>query len=201
MKLRLPSLAWFAAALVATGCSSTRFVSSETAADAGPSLQAGQKVVALVVDPRVEVRNKAETALAAELTRRGLEGIPAHAVVSADDRDDKEKMKAAIHASGAEILVATHLVGIEEKQQVVPGVHDRDVDFYGTGWSINYAPGYFDSYGIFTVETRCYRVADEKLLWAGISETVDPADGKDLVRSLAKEAGKVMRKQGLVAKK
>lgn len=201
MNRKLSSLALFAAALVVAGCSSTRFLSSEKAVDAGPVDLKGQKVVALVVDPREAVRTKAENALAAELAKRGMEGIAAHAIISAEDRNDKEKMKAAVHASGAKVLVATHLVGIEEKQQYVPGAYDRGVDFYGAGWGVTYAPGYYDSYGIFTVETRCYRVADEKLLWSGVSETVDPADVKALVRSLVKEAGKVMAKQGLVKKK
>ncbi len=202
MNRRLSCLALFALLLAAAGCSSTRFLSSQKAEDiAGPVDLTGKKVIALVIDPREEIRTKVESALAKELSKRGMDGVAAHAVISDDIRADKNKVKAAIRASGAQALVTARLVGTKEEQQVMPGVYDRGVDFYGTGWGVTYAPGYYDSYDIFTVETRCYRVADEKLLWSGISETVDPDDIKALVNSLVKEAGKVMAKQGLVKRK
>ncbi len=201
MKRRMSCFALFAAALVLAGCSSTQFVSSEKAENIGPVDLTGKKVLALVIDPREEVRTKAETALAKELSKRGLEGIAAHTVISADVRNDKDQVLAAIHASGAEALVTVRLVGFQEQNQYVPAVYDRDIDFYGVGWGVTYASGYFDAYDIFTVETLCYRVADEKLFWTGLSETVNPNDLTDMVHSLVKEAGKVMTKQGLVKKK
>lgn len=201
MRRTLSCLALFAAAFVLAGCSSTRMLSSEKAAEVGPVDLQGQKVMAWVIDPREEIRDRAETALAAELSKRGMEGIAAHTVVPAAVRADQAQAKAAVHASGALALVTTRLIATEEKQQYVPAVYDRDVDLYGAGWMVTHERGYYDSYGIFTIETRCFRVADEKLLWTGTSETVDPADLNALVKSLVKEAGKVMARQGLVKKK
>ena len=201
MKQKWSCLALFAVALVVAGCSSTKFVSSEKAENVGPVDLTGKKVIALVIDPREEIRTKAENALAKELSKRGLAGIAAHTLIAPEVRNDKDQALAAIHASGAEALVTVRLVGIQEEDQYVPAVYDHDIDFYGVGWGVTYAPGYFDSFSIFTVETLCYRVADEKLLWTGLSETVDPDDLNDMVHSLVKEAGKVMTKQGLTKKK
>ncbi len=198
------SLVLLVAILSAAGCSSTRFTSTTKAEDVEPIDLKGKKVLAMVIDPRDELRVQAETALAAELSKRGMEGIAANELIPTGDLGNKKKVKQAVQASGADGLVTLRLVGTEAKTQYVPPVHDRYDSFssyHHYGWGVVHAPGYFDTYGIYIVETRCYRVSNEKLLWSGVSETIDPDSVKTLVRSLVKEAGKVMKKQGLTAKK
>jgi hypothetical protein len=48
------------------------------------------------------------------------------------------------------------------------------------------------------VETTVYSLADNTLLWAGISRTADPARVQALIADVAAQATGEMKKQGLV---
>lgn len=202
------SLIGMCAVMIATaGCSSTNFTESKKAEDVGVVDFTGKKVAALVVHPDASVRMQAEDALAADLTKRGMTGVAAHTFIGDDILRDKEKAKAAIKDSGAEGVVVLRLVGVEETTQYVDPFEDNYshygsmMSYYDYGWNTVYAGGYYDTYKTYIIETLCYRVADEKLLWRGVSETFAPNSIKSLSASLVKEAGKVMKKQGLVKPK
>jgi hypothetical protein len=72
--------------------------------------------------------------------------------------------------------------------------------FYGYGWGGAYSPGYLRTDTIVHVETLFYDLESDKLVWAGQSSTVNPSKAESMIKELVNEAGKEMRKQGLVAK-
>jgi hypothetical protein len=51
---------------------------------------------------------------------------------------------------------------------------------------------------IVQVETKIYSLADEKLIWAGVSETSDPSGLRQLVDDVAEAATRDLKKQGLI---
>jgi hypothetical protein len=186
------------------GCTSTNFISSKKADDVGTLDLAGKKAIALVIHSDEANRIKAENALAKELTKRGMNGIAANTVIATADNGNKEKVKKAIKDSGAEGLVVVRVVGIEDTSRYVPGFNDAYygsmMSYYDQGYATAYSPGYMQTYTTFTIETLCYRVSDEKLVWSGTSETFSPNSIKSFAKELVSEAGKVMKKQGLIAK-
>ena len=50
------------------------------------------------------------------------------------------------------------------------------------------------------METLVYDLKSDKLIWAGQSSTMNPSKAEGMIKELVKEAGKEMRKQGLIAK-
>ena len=52
-----------------------------------------------------------------------------------------------------------------------------------------------------SIETLFYSIAEDKLLWAGQSETTNPKDVRKFAKELVDAAGKAMRKDGLIKKK
>jgi hypothetical protein len=67
----------------------------------------------------------------------------------------------------------------------------------GYGWATAGYPGpIVDT--IVKVETKVYSLPDNKLLWAGISNTTDPSKLDKMVSDVAKKATKEMEKQGLI---
>ena len=197
------------AAVAVTGCSSTSILSSEKAEGEGPINLQGKQVVALVVHDDAEIRATAEDALAKSLTKRGMIGIAAHTFLSSELITDKAKAKEAIKGSGAEGLVVVRVLDVEETTRyrstaTTPYQDDyygSMMSYYAHGWSTVNSPGYLETIESYLIETVCYRVSDEKRLWAGTSKSINPASVKSLAKELVKEAGKVMKQQGLIAAK
>ena len=71
--------------------------------------------------------------------------------------------------------------------------------YWGRGWGLAYSPGYLTTDTVVSVETLVYSVNQDKLLWAGMSETTNPKKVNDFVRELARGAGAEMKKAGLLA--
>jgi hypothetical protein len=190
---------------ITTGCSSTKIISSKKAEDVGPIDLTGKKVAALVVHADEATRIEAEDALAAELTKRGMVGVAAHTFIPSSDVTDKAKAKAAIKASGAVGVIITRLVGVEDTTKYVPTFNEAYYgsmsSYYDHSWANPYNPGTVQTFTTYSIETLAYRVSDEKLIWSGTSETFSPNSVKSMLREIVKEAGKVMKKQGLIVKK
>jgi len=192
-----------------TGCSSTKIISSEVAEGAGPIDLKGKIVVALVIHADDQIRTTAEDSLAKALTKRGMKGVAAHTFLPTSATADKEKAKVAIKESGAEGLIVVRVLNVEETTRYRPaGVTTYADDYYSSmssyyahGWSTVNQPGYMESIESYVIETLCYRVSDEKRLWEGTSKSINPASVQSIAKELVKEAGKVMKKQGLVAAK
>ena len=193
---------WCLSVLVIAGCSSTKFTSTEKAVGAGPFDLAGKKVAALVMHSDEATRTEGENALAAELTKRGMIGVAAHSFLPVTSDLKSADVKTAIKASGAEGLVILRLIRVDQTTRYVPSFSDSYYDsmmtYYDVSWTLAYEPGYYQTLNTYVVETACYQVADEKRVWVGTSETFSPGKVTSLVRELVKEAGKIMRKQGLL---
>ena len=56
-------------------------------------------------------------------------------------------------------------------------------------------------FSIVFVETLVYDLTSDEMIWAGQSSTVNPSQADKMIKELVDEAGKEMRKQGLIAPK
>ena len=203
MKSRELALALAAVGLA--GCASTSFNTTWRAPDAQPlTFKDGDKVLAMVVSPNEATRRGAETALASELTKRGLQGVPAYTVVSDDVVRDKEKARQLVTASGAVGVVAMRVTGQEKEVRSSPGMYTGPYyggfwgGYYGWGWGMAYDPGYLRTDTIVSVETLVYDLGQNKLVWAGQSETTNPSKAESFIKELVDESVKEMAKQGLI---
>jgi len=205
---------WLAATTVVglAGCSTTSFNTSWKAPDAKPiEFKAGDKVLAVVMSPNEATRRGAESALARELTKRGLNGVPGYTVVPTEviEAKDKDKAKELVTASGAVGVVAMR---VTDKEKEVSGSGPTYMGmpyagpyyggfwggYWGYGWGAAYSPGYLRTDTVVYVETLVYDLKQNKLVWAGQSNTMNPSKAESFIRELVDEAAKEMRKQGLI---
>ena len=200
-----------AGAVAVTACASTSFNTTWKAPDAGPvGVKDGDKVLAMVVSPNESTRRGAEVALVNELNKRGLSGIPAYDAIPDDAVQDPKKAQPYIEKSGARWAVIMRATG---KDKEVSGSGGMGMygpgwggyggfygGFYGYGWGGAYSPGYLRTDTIVHVETLFYDLKSDKLVWAGQSSTTNPSKAESMIKELVDEAGKEMKKQGLVSK-
>jgi hypothetical protein len=70
--------------------------------------------------------------------------------------------------------------------------------YYGWGWGGVYDPGYMRTDTIVTVETLIYSLEQNKLVWAGQSQTTNPSKVGPFVQEMVTEVAGQLKKQGLI---
>jgi len=194
------------AAVAAAACASTSFNSTWKNPAAEPGNFKGKKVVALIVSKEEGVRYGAEDALARELTARGMVGIPAYSLIPKELVQDKDKAKEFIEKAGVVGVVAMRVVGKDKEITSSPGGYWGGpayatfwgAGYYGYGWGGVYSPGYMQTDTIVIVETLVYSLPQNKLVWAGQSETTNPSKVGPFIQELVRKAAAEMQKQGLI---
>lgn len=107
------------------------------------------------------------------------------------DSIDIESFKKIVHGTGAQLVVVSRLVGVEDETSYVPGStsyvpapsYYGMYGYYYSSYSVMSTPGYYTSYKVYKVESNVYDVAQEKLVWSGESHTTDPQNSEDGINS------------------
>jgi hypothetical protein len=195
-----------AGAVALSACSTTTFNTTWKAPEAQPiQVGPGDKVVAVVMSPNESTRRGAETALAAELNRRGgVEAIPSYTLIPDDVVQDEDRAKSYIDKSGAQYAVVMRATGKDKEISGSGPMYTGPYyggfwgGYYGWGWGAAYSPGYLRTDTVVSVETLVYDLKSDKLVWAGQSETMNPSNAEKMIRELVDEAAREMKKQGLL---
>jgi hypothetical protein len=201
----LPAAAVLALALGA--CATTTFQSSWKAPDAAPlNMQKGDKVIALVIAKNDALRRAGEAHLASELDLRGYTGVPAYTIMSDADVQDEGKAQRVITTSGAKAIVVLRPQGTTQEVSSTPGYYGSPYyngmwggGYWGYGWGGAYIPGDIRTDTYVHIETLIYDLEQNKLVWAGQSKTMNPANVEKGVHELATAVSKELQKSGLVA--
>ena len=101
-------------------------------------------------------------------------------------------------------VIVSRLVALEEKRDYKAGYlytipFNNYYGFYGYYYAgIQYAnsSGYLSRNVVVVLETNIYETKEKKLIWSGISETVDPDKASDVIKSFGKELVTKLSKQG-----
>jgi hypothetical protein len=201
-------LAACGATLALAGCATTTFVTTWKAPDAQPlNLKAGDKVVAIVMAKQESLRRSGEANLADVLDKAGLQGVPAYMLANEVELLDEGKAKRVIDASGAVAAVVVRPMGKEKEISSTPSYYGSPYyggfygGYYGYGWG-----GAWGGYSVRTdtyvfVETLIYDLRTNKLVWAGQTKTMNPADVEGFIGDLAKAVRGELQKAGLTAAK
>lgn len=193
---------------VLTGAS-YKFTSTWKPADAGPLNFSGKKVAALVITTDDNLRMSAEEALKREITARGPIGVATYTLVPREELRDKDRAREWFERAHVEGVVTLRIVSVDKELSygaVVwsSGYYGNYWNFYDASWNSVYAIG--TPIGKprqdtrLAVETLLYRVADARLLWAGVSETTNPRDVGSYMKGLSAAVGKQLQKDGLIKK-
>lgn len=198
---------WFLAfplAILAASCTTTpTYHTTWRAPDAGPIDYAGKTVAAIFISAEESTRRVAEDALARELSAHGTHGVAAYTIVPLADLKDEAGARVKLRAAGCDGAVVMRVTARELEITSYPGAYSgfrySTFSSYSCwGWSMAYDPGYVRSDTVLTIETLVYGLEDDKLLWAGTSESIEPSSIERHVIELARAAAEEMKKVGLL---
>jgi hypothetical protein len=193
-------------AAASAACAATAFNSTWTAPGAGPLNFKGRKVAALVMSKEESVRYAAEETLAREITARGAVGVAAYSIVPKEAAQDKEKAKQLLEQANVVGVVSMRVVGKDQQITSSPSAYWAAPNYatfwgpgyWGWGWGGLYEPSYVQTDTIVSVETLVYSLEQDKLVWAGQSQTTNPSKVRPFISELAAKVAAQMKTEGLI---
>ena len=201
-------------AFVATGCSSTRSSMAHSWVDPSHTAKPINKVLVIGLAQSPAMRRVFEQQMAAIFADNKVAAVPSYDYLAdlgapGDEAAVKEHVRAAVAQSGADAVTVTRLVKEETSQHWVEGsTYYQPESYYGgfypyyyNAYSVVSTPGYVVEDKLYVVETNLYDVATEKLIWTGISETLNPASSVEGIDSLGKLIVKTLQQEGLIGNK
>ena len=195
-------------ALLLAACASspsTTFSSTWQPSGAQPVSAAGMHIAAVYINENEGDRRVGEDVLADEVTRYGGVGIPSYTVIS-DNPQDRERAKRVLQQAGVQAVLLMRVVSRDQEISYTPSywnsspVHSSLWGYWNYGWGAVHKPDYLREQSRVGVETLLYSLVEERLLWAGMSHTFDPAAVNSVVREVAQKAVKQMNEENVLVR-
>ncbi|MEQ8323857.1 MAG: hypothetical protein RIC15_07610 [Vicingaceae bacterium] len=149
------------------------------------------RVLILGITPRETIRRVYEIDLAERLEAIGVEGSPSSEVFPSKMKLDTNTFRLHFKNEGYDVVITSQLVSADKEQHYQQGYgyspypYNRGFyGYYGSAYDMAYSPGYSYSTTTLKIETKMYDTKTEQIIWAGISDTFNPSDDVDAIRSL-----------------
>jgi len=184
------------------------FVDSQRDPDAQPLHLKGAKVVAVAMMQDQKARQRAEDALAREITALGAQGVAMYTITPASvtPKEGESKTRAIVESIGAKGVVVMRPVDVNHRTYATQTISSNDA--YGGYWGGYYGVGWNDPWTdkspdtrvdlAITVETMVFSLPQNKLVWTGTTETVNPKNVETLVKQITTDGVKELRRLGLL---
>ncbi len=168
------------ATLVLAGCQTTALQSAwyDPTFTGGP--MARITVVAAGLNPAN--RRLAEDIFSQRLRALRVHAAPGWAVVSDEARNAPEPFTEALRASGAEGVLVIRVLGVDTRTEVNTMMVTTTTPVWGgwgstSVWATTTVPvTQVSQYNLVMVETSLYEVSTGRLVWSGITQTLNPSD-------------------------
>ena len=188
-------------AAAAGGCATTQLTSVYR--DPGLAQVPFHKVLVVFQSANAQLRRTLELRMAGQIAN----AVPAHAIFSDDEVRDVALVRARLKEQGFDSTVVMRLAGIERDVTYVPGQFysvppgwHSGWGYWGYGWRTVYEPGYMRADRVVRVATNVYSVADDKLVFASQSETINPSSlgevVSEVVTAASKATGEALKTRG-----
>jgi hypothetical protein len=185
-------------ALVVGGCTSAHVIDTWRSPQLTGPVHLS-RILAIAVHPDGAVRRIAEDEMVRQIG--AARATPAYQVIGDAYRADSAAFKNQIRKAGFDGVITLTVTAVRDQTRFVSAMGDSYEPFYvyyDRSTTASETPDYFVTDTIARVETRIYSVADERVLWAAVSDAFDPADTRKTVRDVLQAVGAELRKQKLI---
>ena len=188
-------------ALGLLSCSSTQMVNQwSNPAYTSPSFK---KVMVIAVTKQNAIRRTFEDEFAAQLKTRGINAVPSYLYISQDDPVREAVLKQAIKEAGADGVLITRLVRVQQKTEIAPGYYPPDPamavhPLYTTAWNDYYEPPIVYHSEIYTCETTLYDTVKNRVVWKGTAQTETTGNISQEIKNYAEVIINAMEEKKLI---
>ena len=175
----------------------------------GYSGQRLHRVLVIGMSNNPAIRSDFEDAMAAGLTRDGVEAIPGNTILLRPDSAnmDMDYLKAQIREHKIEAVLVSRLIKDEKNVTYIPGqiytvpygYYNSFYGYYPMAYRQVYTPDYLRTDRTVRVETNLYATVtpEGELVWTGLSDTFNPGKAKKEIDSLVKLVVKDLEKENI----
>jgi hypothetical protein len=168
-----------------------------------------KKVLVIGMSDDPAIRSDFEDAMAAKLTRDGVEAVPGHSILLRPDSAnmDLDYLKAQIREHHIEAVLLTRMVRVETNVTYFPGhtytvpygYYNSFYGYYPVAYRQVYSPDYLREDKKVRVETNLYATTtpEGELVWTGLSDTFNPSSAKKTINNIVKVVIKDLEKEGI----
>ncbi|GMR05733.1 MAG: hypothetical protein BMS9Abin25_0308 [Gammaproteobacteria bacterium] len=189
-----------------SACSTTSLVTRWSDPDfKGPVLK---KILVIGIIKDDIKRRSFEEEFARLITTADRSGVASYTVLpDLESADRKEDVLAAVEKTGADGVLVVTLQGVSKEKRDVPpsidyvptiGFGYGMYGYYGASHAAVYRPGYTVTDTVVRLDTKLFNAATKKMIWAGKTESFNPASAQIVVNELAKLLMTDMKKSGMV---
>ena len=153
-------------------------------------------VIALVISSDPTLRRVGEDELCRQVTR--VPCAPAYALIPDGALSNVDTVKLLVQKAGFDGALVFRVVNAREKVTYVPPTYGPTFWGYYRYAGPAYSPGYVQTDQVVRIETSIYSVRDDKLVWVGVTDTMNPNSVSALVKDVAKAVRKELERTGAI---
>jgi len=198
------ALAW----LAGLSCATKTEISGVWKSDS-PTMAPMKRILVIGIAESESKRRSFEESFATALGKRGVDAVASYRILPESERLSKDSIQQAIAGRGFQGVIATRLVGVDEREKYVPpqtyvspGYYGRGLyGYYGRSYEIVHQPGYTVNTTIVRLETHLYDASSAELVWAAHSETFNPKSLADGIASVTEKLSARLADDGFLPKR
>ncbi|HEY7318134.1 MAG TPA: hypothetical protein VIE89_11215 [Candidatus Binatia bacterium] len=190
------------AALGLTSCASTQLVNqwSNPAYSTSPSFK---RVMVIGVTKQAAIRRTFEDEFVAQLKAAGVSATPSYLYIPQDGPVGESVLKQALKEAGADGVLITRLVRVQQKTVIAPGYYAPDPGMaihplYTTAWNDYYEPPIVYRSEVYTSETTLYDTAKNQVVWKGTAQTETPGNVNQEIKKYAAIVISALQQKNLI---
>lgn len=112
---------------------------------------------------------------------------------------DEAALKRKVEQGEFDAIMTMRLVDQNQQTSYVPGSYSGSYWGYHRGyWGGYYNPGYYRQDTYYAIETQVFSLEENKLVWSGITSTVNPSKADKAINEIARMVFKQMQRDGFI---
>jgi hypothetical protein len=194
--------------IIFTSCGPTTEIIGEWSEDEYKTGSIDKLLILGIVDQKKPLlKRRFEDGLVEAFKRAGIDAIASIDYMPYDEIVDSTSFEKYFKDLELDAVLVSRLVGIDKERKVEAGYayvtpYNSYHGFYGHYYAaVQYAnsSSYLSKNVVVVIETNLYETKDKKLIWSGISETVDPNKASDVIKSLGTALVDKLSSEGFLA--
>lgn len=153
-----------------------------------------KKILVIAIAKDEKVRKMFEEYFSERFAKRDIQAVSSAKVLPPDAEIERETIREAISGQGFDAVLASRLLNVDDRKEVIPGqtqivkhdYYDHLYQSYRTTYSQEAVPDTELDQRVVVIETNVYSVEATKLVYSAETETVDPGDTRDAIKSLSR---------------
>jgi hypothetical protein len=188
---------------ILSACNNTRITSSWREPDKQITLSKLHKILVVAMFKTVSENRVAEDQMALYLKGKGV--VSYNYFNERFNKNNEEAIRDKIKADSFDGAITMRLIDVDKEQEYTPGriqtypVSYRNFGgYYYRSWNRYSTQGYYTRTKIFTVEVNVFSIKEDKIIWTGLTRTMDPEGVEKLSKEVTKAVYAEMINQGFV---